>query len=363
MDFTPTDANYETASKDVAINVLKGTPAITWSNPADITYGTKLGDAQLGATADVDGSFAYTPTTGTVLSAGPDQKLHVDFTPTDANYETASKDVAISVLKGTPAITWNNPADITYGTKLSGTQLNAAADVAGTFVYDPAAETVLNAGAGQTLKVTFTPTDVNYETASKDVAINVLKGTPAITWNNPADITYGTKLGDVQLNAAADVAGTFTYDPAAETLLNAGPDQKLHVEFTPTDANYETASKDVSITVLKGTPAITWSNPADITYGTKLGDVQLNAAADVAGTFMYDPAAETLLNAGAGQTLKVTFTPTDVNYEAATKDVTINVLKGTPVITWNNPADITYGTKLGDTQLGATADVAGYLHV
>ena len=49
----------------------------------------------------------------------------------------------------TPAITWSNPADITYGTALSGTQLDATASVPGTFVYSPAANTVLNAGANR----------------------------------------------------------------------------------------------------------------------------------------------------------------------------------------------------------------------
>ena len=43
-----------------------------------------------------------------------------------------------SSSKKTPLITWANPEDITYGTLLSATQLNATADVAGTFVYTPA---------------------------------------------------------------------------------------------------------------------------------------------------------------------------------------------------------------------------------
>ena len=53
----------------------------------------------------------------------------------------------------------------------------------GTFVYTPAAGTVLNAGAGQTLSVTFTPTDTaNYTPATATVPITVLKATPTITW-------------------------------------------------------------------------------------------------------------------------------------------------------------------------------------
>src|SRR5205823_2992999 len=169
---------------------------------------------------------------------------------------TATKTVSITVLKATPIITWTTPADIIYGTALSTTQLNASANVAGTVVYTPPAGAVLNAGAAQTLSVSFTPTDTaNYTTASKTVAINVLKATPIITWTTPVDIVYGTALSTTQLNASASVAGAFVYTPAAGAVLNAGSAQTLSVSFTPTDAaNYTTATKTVSITVLKATP-------------------------------------------------------------------------------------------------------------
>src|SRR5207237_3496773 len=105
-------ANYTTATKTVSINVLKATPVITWSTPADIIYGTALSATQLNATASVPGTFVYTPPSGTVLSAGTAQALSVAFTPTDAaNYTTATKTVSINVLKATPVITWTTPAD------------------------------------------------------------------------------------------------------------------------------------------------------------------------------------------------------------------------------------------------------------
>src|SRR5919197_2214471 len=50
---------------------------------------------------------------------------------------------------------------------------------------------------------------------------------PTITWNNPADITYGTALGASQLNATASVPGTFAYSPVAGTSLQAGLKQSL----------------------------------------------------------------------------------------------------------------------------------------
>jgi uncharacterized repeat protein (TIGR03803 family) len=315
----------------------KFTPVITWTNPADISYGTLLSATQLNAYANVAGTYVYNPAAGTKLNVGNNQSLQVNFTPTNGtNYNTASKTVSINVTKGIPVITWSNPADIIYGTLLGNTQLNATADVAGTFVYTPASGTKLNAGGSQSLKVDFTPTDAaNYNTVSKTVAINVSKVTPVITWSNPSDITYGTLLDNTQLNATADVTGTIVYTPASGTKLDAGSNQSLQSDFTPTDViNYNTTSKTVTINVAKVTPVITWTNPADIIYGTLLSEVQLNATADVTGTFIYTPASGTKLSVGNNQSLTTEFTPTDVaNYNTVSKTVNINVLEATG-LTW-----------------------------
>ena len=237
--------------------------------------------------------------------------------------------------------------------------MNATASVAGTFAYTPAAGDD-SGGGTDTLSVTFTPTDAtDYAAVTKTVQLAVSQATPVITWANPAAITYGTALSATQLNATASVAGTFSYTPAAGTVPAAGTDT-LSVTFTPTDAtDYTTATKTVSIVVGQATPVITWANPAAITYGTSLSATQLNATASVPGTFVYSPAAGTVPLAGT-DTLSVTFTPTDAtDYTTATKSVSIVVTPPAPVITWANPAAITYGTPLSATQLNATASVAG----
>jgi Ca2+-binding RTX toxin-like protein len=156
------------------------------------------------------------------------------------------------------------------------------------------------------------------------------KVTPPVTWATPSAIPYGTALGAAQLNATAGyygtaVPGTFTYSPVAGTILNAGS-HTLSVAFTPTDtADYTSASASVTLSVDQATPSITWATPAAIVYGTALGAAQLNASADVPGTFRYNPAAGTILNAGR-QALSVTFTPTDtVNYKSASAFVTLTV--------------------------------------
>ena len=47
-------------------------------------------------------------------------------------------------------------------------------------------------------------------------------GTREVTWPEPVPITYGTPLGDAQLNAISTVPGTFAYIPPAGTILSAG---------------------------------------------------------------------------------------------------------------------------------------------
>ncbi len=113
------------------------------------------------------------------------------------------------------------------------------------------------------------------------------------------------------------------------------------------------------MTVTQAAPVITWAPPAAITYGTALSATQLNASASVAGTLVYTPAAGTVPAAGT-DTLSVTFTPTDTtDYSTVTVTVQLTVTQAAPVITWNNPAGIVYGTALSATQLNATASVAG----
>jgi hypothetical protein len=136
----------DVTSSPAEITVIQVSPVITWANPAAITYGTALSAAQLNATADVEGSFDYKPSAGTILDAGT-HKLSLKFTPTDTlNYTSASKSVEIVVNKATPVIKWATPAAITYGTPLSATQLNATADVEGSLAYTQAAGTILDAG-------------------------------------------------------------------------------------------------------------------------------------------------------------------------------------------------------------------------
>jgi hypothetical protein len=72
-------------------------PVVTWLTPSPITNGTALSSQQLDATANVPGSFAYTPTNGAVLNTGTNT-LIVIFTPADTNdYSTVTNSVNLVV--------------------------------------------------------------------------------------------------------------------------------------------------------------------------------------------------------------------------------------------------------------------------
>jgi hypothetical protein len=263
------NTDFAPATTTQTFTVAKATPNITWPAPSPISYGTPLSGTQLNATADIAGSFVYTPSAGTILSAG-NQTLSTTFTPTDTtNYSSATVTVPLLVTQATPTITWETPAPITYGTALSGTQLNASASVPGILVYTPAAGTVLGAG-NQTLSVTFTPTDAtDYTTATDSVPLSVNQATPTINWPTPSPITYGTPLSATQLNAVASVPGTYVYNPAAGTVLNAG-NQLLSVTFTPTDStDYKQATGSVNLQVNQASQTISFTThaPAQWVYG------------------------------------------------------------------------------------------------
>ena len=144
-----------------------------------------------------------------------------------------------SITKATPTITWPTPANIVFGTALSATQLNATAgSVPGSFVYSPPAGTVPSVGAGQTLSVTFTPTDTtDYNTATANVLITVAQGrrlrrfpatgTPfprarwtskvtGLDWARSAtpSLAFGTSI-NLPLDSIAVLGGTWGADQSA----------------------------------------------------------------------------------------------------------------------------------------------------
>src|SRR4030095_13737313 len=101
------------------------------------------------------------------------------------------------------------------------------------------------AGGPYAISATLSPSTAlgNYTITYNTAAFTITPATPIVTWADPADITYPTPLSGTQLNATANVPGTFNYSPSAGTILSVGNSQLLSVLLTPTDnSNYTTAT-------------------------------------------------------------------------------------------------------------------------
>jgi hypothetical protein len=159
-------------------------------------------------------SSANTTTTVGVYSSGPNAIAATLSDPGGklGNYTLNQTAGTFTITQATTVLTWATPASISYETALSATQLNATSGgVAGTFVYTPAAGTVLTAGV-HTLSVAFTPTDaVDYSAATATVMLTVTKATPTVVLASSANPSvYGVAV-TFTATTSANATGTILF--------------------------------------------------------------------------------------------------------------------------------------------------------
>jgi hypothetical protein len=169
---------------------------------------------------DLDPTYLYGITdtlSFTSASQAADESFSLlDTAPADSNFKGVSFTPTVQA-QIIPTISWTAPAAITFGSALSSSQLDATASVPGTFVYSPPAGTVLQAGAGQTLSVVFTPTDTtDYATVndSTTITVNPAATTPAnlvvtrVLSRSGGDVVVQLTISNTGQTAAANVVLT-----------------------------------------------------------------------------------------------------------------------------------------------------------
>lgn len=190
-----------------------------------------------------------------------------------------------------PGLVWTNPGDIIYGTPLSSTQLNATSSVAGTFVYTPPFETVLNAGSNQILNVTFVPNDTNtFLPVSASVLVHVQKQNLTITANDISKI-YGAPVPELTASYNGFVNADITNKLSALATLTTTATNDSPVGVYPITAsgalssNYNITFNQGTITIGKSFTAahlISSANPSQLGQSVTF-TVQVGAIAPGAG--------------------------------------------------------------------------------
>ena len=391
-DFTPTDTtNYNNLSAASAGNFVinKATPTLSVTN-SPVTYNATPQAASVsGSVSGAVSNVKYNGSATVPTNAGT-YAITADFTPADAtNYSVLSGASAgnFVITQATPAVTVSGGPFTYDGNQHAATGTATGiggAIVAGTFAftYTPPGNSTAPTNAGTyTVGASFTSTDQNYVNASGSGSITIDKAMPVFSpaLSSPAAIPFGratVSLPPVSvmvvsggIRAASPDTVTITINGASSAAI---PFNGSSGTFGPTNfdthaipvgsyaitysysggTNFKSITdSNTTLTVTKVTPIVTWATPATITFNTALSATQLNAtftaivngaSVPVAGTPTYNPAAGTILNAGAGQTLSVNFAPTDTtDYNNASGSVLITVNKAitsTAVTSNNNPS-------------------------
>ncbi len=276
-------------------------PALTYTTSGLVSPDTMTGSLTR-TTGEAVGNYPITQGTVTVSASG--------------NYTISYTGANLIIGKTTPAITWSTPADITYGTVLSGTQLNATSGgVAGAFVYTPPAGTVLNAGNSQQLSVTFTPSDsISYNTpAAITTTINVSTKALTITANNISR-AYGVANPTAPGFTAPALVGSdsigsvsYTYAASATAAAEVGSTHSItpsSAVFTSgTASNYNITYTAGTLTIAGGaSQSITFNPPTTATYGDSAITLSATATSGLPVTFFLVNGPATL----AGSILTIT---------------------------------------------------------
>lgn len=310
---------------------------VIWTTPEPIVYGTALGEAQLNATASVEGSYTYQPTAGTVLPAGS-HTLSVTFTPADINHAASTATVVLEVLKATPVV------EIVAGTfPYDGLPHAATASVTGvagatlgplSLTYNGAADAPVNAGDYGVVAVY--EGDSNYNAAYATALLTIVKATPAV------QATGGTFVYDGSPHAATGLATgaggvaleplTFVYNGSSAVPVNAGSFAVL-VSFAGDD-NYNAASATTTLVIEKA-PAVVTVTERAFTYD----GVPHTASAIASGaagvslgplSFTYDGFEQPPVNASSYAVI-ATFAG-DANHHPASAAGTLTINKATPTV-------------------------------
>jgi len=325
VDAVISDSNYQGAATGNLV-IGSASTTVSWATPSAITYTMVLSGTQLNATANVAGSFVYSPTLGTMLTAGS-QTLSVTFTPADTtDYTGSTGSVTLMVNQATAPIGLSNLTPTYDGAALSATATTTPAGRTVTFTYGGVSTPPTTAG---TYAVVATISDPNYiGTQSGSLVIGKAVATATLGSLTP---TYdGTAKAATATTSPATLAVTFTYDGLAAIPTAAGT---YAVVGTINDTDYQ-GSNTGSLVIGKATAAVTLGNLTAIYTGSPKSATATTSPASMAVTYTYNGAAGNPVYPG---NYAVIGTINDSNYQGSGSG-TLVIQQGSQTIFFPAPA-------------------------
>jgi hypothetical protein len=275
------DSNYSsTTSAAATFTFTKATQSITFTDPADITYGTSpstltatsTSTLTVAFTAATSGVCSVSGTTVTVVSVGT-CTINANQAG-NADYEAASQVVqSFAISKASQTVTFTAPSDITYGdtpaslSAISTSGLTVAFTTATSGVCTVSGTTVTVVSVGTCTINANQAGNTNFEPASQVAqSFTIAKATPNLS--NFANLSKTTANAPFTLSpptVANSLPGSFTYTSAttatatisgATVTLGSAGTTVITATFTPTDtANYNSATIALTLTVRTATCA------------------------------------------------------------------------------------------------------------
>jgi hypothetical protein len=334
-------------------------------------------------------NITFSPSPLTVKSGDTTDQLTVNVTNTSSTTPTDSSVVLSFTLPSQLTVTaMSDPSNgwICTVSTLScsrNSTLAASATDSVMLTISVASYTTL---ASYTGTITATASSAIFSTNPSATDTVIFQQVPPVTWAKPANIVYGTPLSSTQLDASSTLAGTFSYSPAAGTILPVGQ-QSLTAIFTPTDTtDYTTATASVTLTVVPGTPTITMTSSANPVFmaaavsftaslpsyaSTETGTMTFYSGSTVLGTANVSGGSATLTTtslAAGSQSITASYSG-DANYGPATsgaitetvQDFTLTFVGGNGAVTAQPGGQAVYSlvvTPINGTSLPAAVTLS-----
>lgn len=278
------------------------------SNAGDtFTMGNSAGSCTVIANQYGNGNYLAAPAVTETTKTSGKISPTVTFTgaPAKAAYQFSFTVVATSSSGITPTITTTGSCSIS-GTTVTmttgtGTCITSASWVGNnTYLAETRTQTTTATQISPTVTFTGAPASAQYQSTFSVAATSNSGVTPTITVTGPCSISGGI----VTMNSASGTCATKAAWAA--------------------NSDYLAKSLTQNTTAQKQATIISWATPAPIDNHTALSETQLDATADVVGTFKYTPAAGQILGVG-NHNLTVKFTPFNDNYAASSLIVPLQV--------------------------------------